>query len=361
MFKHLTALIVVVGGLTAGPAHAHEIENTHVLITFSPEGQYQIDILNDADWMWLRLTGGQDPLPATADRDRQLADLTQRFADAITFDGEPVDVSDVEYVPPVTSHLPDAVGWVEPGLMRVSGPTTLNARTFQFAYDLIEDPYPLTISPPTGEPVTRWLVAWELSEPFAIALMVPMTRLEVSRQYLGLDFLHILPRGLDHILFVIGLFLLSPTLKPLLVQVTAFTLAHTITLGLTIYGVFSLPLKIVEPLIALSIAYVAVENVVTTELKPWRVALVFGFGLLHGMGFAGVLATLGLPRSEFLTALVTFNAGVEAGQLTVLACAFVAVVGIVNKEWYRPRVAVPLSLMIAAVGLFWTVERLFGS
>ena len=109
---------------------------------------------------------------------------------------------------------------------------------------------------------------------------------------------------------------------------------------------------------AFIIAYVAVENLVTTELKPWRVVLVFAFGLLHGMGFAGVLAELGLPRSEFLTAVVTFNMGVEAGQLTVISLAFAGVVGVVQKEWYRRRVAMPLSILIAAVGLFWTVERL---
>ncbi len=116
------------------------------------------------------------------------------------------------------------------------------------------------------------------------------------RQYLSLGYTHILPKGLDHILFVLGLFLLSPRLRPMLLQVTAFTIAHSITLGLSIYGIVSLPSRIVEPLIALSIAYVAIENLVTRELKPWRLALVFMFGLLHGMGFAGVLRELGLPR-----------------------------------------------------------------
>src|SRR5215472_2158076 len=90
------------------------------------------------------------------------------------------------------------------------------------------------------------------------------------------------------------------------------------------YGLVSLPAKVVEPMIALSIVYVAVENLFTSELKPWRLALVFSFGLLHGMGFAGVLRDLGLPRGEFLAALVTFNAGVEGGQLTVIAIAFAA-------------------------------------
>ena len=119
----------------------------------------------------------------------------------------------------------------------------------------------------------------------------------------------------------------------------------------------SLSPAIVEPLIALSIAYVAVENLVTTELKPWRVGLVFAFGLLHGMGFAGVLADLGLPRSE----LVTFNAGVELGQLSVVGIAFVGVVGVVDRDWYRQRVVVPVSTAIAAVGLFWTIQRVLSA
>ena len=94
---------------------------------------------------------------------------------------------------------------------------------------------------------------------------------------------------------MLGLFLLSMRLRPILVQVTTFTIAHSITLALTMYGIVSLPSRIVEPLIALSIAYVAIENLVTNQLKPWRLALVFAFGLLHGMGFAGVLSDLGLP------------------------------------------------------------------
>src|SRR4029450_117478 len=140
--------------------------------------------------------------------------------------------------------------------------------------------------------------------------------------------------GLDHILFVVGLFLLSTKWRSVFVQVSTFTLAHSITLGLTIYGVVSLPARVVEPMIALSIAYVAIENVVTTELKSWRVALVFSFGLLHGMGFAGAPPHLGLPRGDFLAAVVTFNAGVEAGQLTVVAIAFLLV-----AHWRRNAVS----------------------
>ena len=178
------------------------------------------------------------------------------------------------------------------------------------------------------------------------------------KTYLKLGYTHILPKGTDHILFVLGIFLLSTRLKPVLLQVTAFTVAHTITLALTIYGVVSLARSVVEPLIALSIVYVAVENITTTELKPWRVALVFTFGLLHGMGFAGVLTELGLPRSEFLPALLSFNVGVEAGQLTVIGIALVLFgLPFREKPWYRSRVVVPASIAIAAVGFYWAVQR----
>src|SRR6185295_15649805 len=150
------------------------------------------------------------------------------------------------------------------------------------------------------------------------------------------------------------IFLLAVKLKPVLWQVSAFTLAHTITLALTVYGVVSLPPRIVEPLIA-------VENVFTAKLHAWRPLVVFCFGLLHGMGFAGVLTEIGLPRSEFVPALLAFNAGVECGQLTVILVAFLLVgLPFRGKPWYRERIVVPGSAGIAAVGLYWFVVRVFG-
>ena len=123
-------------------------------------------------------------------------------------------------------------------------------------------------------------------------------------------------------------------------------------------GIVSLPSSIVEPLIAFSIAYVAVENLFTTELSPWRGALVFLFGLLHGLGFAGVLGELGMPRGQFGLALVSFNVGVELGQLSVIALATLAVGWwrLSKLERYRRWVVVPVSLAIALVGLYWTAD-----
>jgi hypothetical protein len=188
---------------------------------------------------------------------------------------------------------------------------------------------------------------------------VPESRAAVVRGYLVMGFRHILPEGTDHILFVMGLFLLSPRIKPLLLQVTSFTAAHTLALALAALGFVSLPSRVVEPLIALSIVYVAVENVVTPRLTPWRPAVVFLFGLLHGMGFAGALREAGLPHSEIPAALLSFNAGVEGGQLAVILAAFVVLaLPFRSRPWYRSRVVVPGSLLIAAVGLFWFVQRI---
>src|SRR5262249_35266850 len=153
----------------------------------------------------------------------------------------------------------------------------------------------------------------------------PASRLRTAWRYVALGFTHIVPYGFDHVLFVLGIFLLTGRIRSVLWQVSAFTVAHSITLGLSMYGLVRVSPSLVEPMIALSIAYVAIENVFLSELKPWRLALVFAFGLLHGMGFAGALRELGLPRQDFLTALLMFNVGVETGQLAVIGAAFLLV------------------------------------
>jgi hydrogenase/urease accessory protein HupE len=213
-----------------------------------------------------------------------------------------------------------------------------------------------------GDIIAAWIREGEVSATYPLAgNIVVATRTAVFGQYLVLGFTHILPKGLDHMLFVLGLFLLSTQLAPLLWQVTAFTLAHSITLALSMYGVIALSPAIVEPLIAASIVAVAVENLLTARLHAWRVFVVFAFGLLHGLGFAGVLTEIGLPREQFVTGLVAFNVGVEGGQLAVIALAFLAVgYWFRNKPWYRVRVVLPLSALIALTGVYWMVERLIG-
>jgi hypothetical protein len=187
-----------------------------------------------------------------------------------------------------------------------------------------------------------------------------LSRTDVALIYLQLGFTHIIPLGLDHILFVLSIFFLNPKLKPVIYQATAFTIAHSITLGMAMYGVISPPAHIVEPVIALSIFFVAVENIITNKLKPSRIVIVFCFGLIHGLGFASALTGLGLPRNQFLTSLITFNVGVELGQITVILIAWLLVgKWFGEKIGYRKRIVIPASVIIAMIAFYWTIERIF--
>jgi len=198
---------------------------------------------------------------------------------------------------------------------------------------------------------------------------VPLPRIGFATETAGSVFMrfivqgfeHIIPKGLDHIVFVLGLFFFSLKLRPLLTQVTSFTVAHTVTLALAALGIVTIPASIVEPLIAASIVFVAVENILRPQLGVWRTGVVFFFGLLHGLGFASVLGELGGGQSNFIARLIGFNIGVEIGQLAVIAAAFL-IVGIWfgSKPWYRRAIAIPASLVIACIGAYWFIERVTG-
>ena len=210
------------------------------------------------------------------------------------------------------------------------------------------------------EPYTGLLSGGDSSGPIPIAGGAARGGWQTFVDYIPVGFDHILPKGLDHILFVLGLFFLSTRLGPLLWQVSAFTLAHTVTLALGALGIVAIPATVVEPLIAASIVYVAVENIYSDGLSRTRPFVVFGFGLLHGLGFASVLGEFGLPAGQFVPALIGFNIGVELGQLTVIAIAFLAVGAWFGaKSWYRAAIAIPASGLIALVGAYWFVERVF--
>lgn len=232
------------------------------------------------------------------------------------------------------------------------------ARALTWRSSLVAGSYPIAMRSADGQEVIEWLHGSQASEPLALgAARAPSGFING----LVIGFTHIVPAGLDHVLFVIGLFLLSRTTRSVLLQVTAFTVAHSITLGLSLYGMFAAPASIVEPMIALSVAYVGVENLLTSRLHPWRVAIVFAFGLLHGLGFAEALAGLHLSSSNFLTTLVSFNLGVEAGQLAVIGMTAL-VFGIVTRV--RASANLPTmrfaSAAIGLMGSIWTIQRIGG-
>lgn len=168
------------------------------------------------------------------------------------------------------------------------------------------------------------------------------------------------PEGLDHLLFILGLFLLAPRLKPLMAQSLLFTFAHSISLALAVFGLISLSsrqVEMVEILIAASIAWIGIENVVVRKLKPSRLYLVFGFGLLHGLGFAGMLLKKidDLKGKDLALPLIGFNIGVELAQLTVLAVAAL----LLWPARKTQKIQVGGSILIALSGLFWMIERIF--
>jgi hydrogenase/urease accessory protein HupE len=354
------ALAAVLIGISA---RAHELGTTRVTVLFHEGRTYDIEVVTDATALVGKLaaSSGQSP---TVDNDparlRSLLvslDGTLRQGLKIAFSGAEAH-PDIDYS---VASGPDNLS-APMATLRLTGAIPPGARDFTWTYAWTFASYAIVVRhAPSENPRTEWLEGGQQSAPIALELPARAAdRLTTAARYLALGFTHIVPNGLDHILFVLGICLLSNRARSVLLQVSAFTVAHSITLGLSLYGVVSMSPRLVEPLIALSIAYVAIENVLVSHLRSWRVALVFAFGLLHGMGFAGALKELGLPRSEFLTALVTFNLGVEAGQLAVMGAAFLLVGWhCAHRVWYRSRVVVPASVLIASTAVFWTIERLF--
>ena len=176
--------------------------------------------------------------------------------------------------------------------------------------------------------------------------------------FIKAGFDHIIPKGLDHILFVLGLFFSCIYLRQLLLQVTAFTIAHSVTLILASQGIINIKASIVEPLIALSIVWIAIENCVFKNPTRWRWLVVFLFGLLHGLGFASVLSYYGLPKENFLSLLLSFNIGVELGQISVLLITFLSLKLILRENWKNEKLRTIISIIIAGVGIFWFLERI---
>ena len=185
-----------------------------------------------------------------------------------------------------------------------------------------------------------------------------MTWIKKIYIFIKAGFEHIIPQGIDHILFVLGLFFSTQKFRSLILQVSAFTLAHSITLALAALGFVKLQLSVVEPLIFLSIVWVAFENCLSKQTTKWRPLIVFIFGLLHGLGFAALLSQYGLPKDNFISLLLAFNVGVEIGQLTVLLAAFILIRLIFRKYKSNNQLKIPASILIGIFGLYWFVESL---
>ena len=207
---------------------------------------------------------------------------------------------------------------------------------------------------------TNYLNSGDASDLINLNHTVALTKINSFIKYLFLGIEHIIPKGLDHMLFIIGLFLFSNLIRPLLLQVTMFTIAHTITLVIASLSLITVNASIVEPLIALSIVYIGVENIFkkysNTKIRYY---VIFLFGLLHGLGFALVLKDVGLDYSNLLINLVSFNIGVEIAQIFILFLLFLTIgLFFSKKKYYKIIFQIPLSLFISLIAIYWFVERI---
>ncbi len=376
------------GWLAITTGQAHPVTLTLAEVTVEQDGRFRVVIqfdtlafaLNDTSArignapMEALLAGPRDMLAA------RLADARGRFLHGfqVTTDHGAGSVDASEF--PGADQVLAWSATTRPVLpvvlpVQLSGRLPPGAGTVAFRFPRVLEQVILTVERPGEEPLTEPVEAGTTSTTLPLQIAGPLSQttpgappamppagrpgvlVQIGR-YVHLGFRHILPGGLDHILFVLGLFLFSTRPRPLLWQITAFTVAHTFTLGLSLYGLVRLPPAVIEPLVTLSIVCVAVENIRATEVHASRLLLVFLFGLLHGLGFATALLDLGLARRDFLTALVGFNGGVELGQLTVIGIAAPTILLLRPWKYYRPLVIYPLSGGIALVAAFWTVQRL---
>ncbi len=369
------ALLALFGLLIVlpGPAAAHKVFPATATVTFDDKGGYRIAVKTNVEALIAQIGPAHDDTEASPQAGEYNAlralspqELQSRFAAFaprwlkgvhVAFDGKRAQPRVEGVAVPAAGDL----GLARISVINVVGEVPSGATNFTWRYDRAFGSSILRLMHAgTGDMTTAWLKDGAPSDAIPLANMVPKTLFETFLEYTILGYTHILPLGIDHILFVLGLYLLSARMRPLLVQVTSFTIAHTVTLALGLYGLVQISPAVVEPLIAISIVYVAVENILTPKLTVWRPFVVFGFGLLHGLGFAGVLQEIGLPRDDFLTGLISFNVGVELGQLSVIAIAWFATgLWFSARPWYRARVVYPGSAAIAIVGLYWTVERIF--
>jgi hypothetical protein len=247
--------------------------------------------------------------------------------------------------------------------IQISAPLAPNEANIRFGWNAALGPLVIRQQSQTEKPenlYTAYLEPGAISAPIKRQGVTAQPVLTIMLDYAKIGFVHIVPKGLDHILFVLGLFFYAARWRPLLGQVTLFTLAHTTTLMLASTGHIVVSPNIVEPLIAASIIYVAFENLRSERLHAGRLVVIFAFGLLHGLGFASVLGDIGLADGQFMISLISFNIGVELGQIAVLVPAFLLFgVAAGNALWYRRLIAIPASYLIGAIGVWMLITRVF--
>jgi hypothetical protein len=371
LIRRLITLILFGFGFAAASVHAHEIRPAVVDIQLQADGSLEAEIRLNLEAVLAGIAGSHQDSDDSegapvynrlrsltpSEMQREFALFQSEFLQGIVLRADGIRLRLA-----VQGVSVPAIGdqqLARDSAITLSGALPAAARTLTWEWDRRFGASVVRIDAGDGrELYTAYLQPGAVSDDIDLGAVVAQSTGSIFGNYLVIGFEHIIPKGADHILFVVGLYLLSPGWRVLLWQVTAFTLAHTLTLALSKLGWVQMPATIVEPLIAASIVYVCIENLFHQRLTRWRTLVVFAFGLLHGLGFASVLTDVGLSPGHLATGLIAFNLGVELGQLAVLALCFLLVgLWFRNRSWYREVIAIPASLVIALVGSYWLVER----
>lgn len=351
MKRALTLFLLLLA--LAQPAVAHPVPFSFLDLQLAPSGMSGTLILHDFDLA--------HDLGFTVDRFRDPAFLAERAASIRTLLnerlkiaadgkdlspewGEPEVLADRQSVR-FKLRFPDAPA---PGTVSVSGllfPYDPNHQTFVNVYEQDE--------------LTRQVLLNRFASRMDHVFGTREGSLAVIRRFIPEGIHHILI-GPDHLLFLVGLLLLGGTMKRLLLVVTAFTIAHSITLSLAALDIFTPPARIIEPAIALSIVYVGFDNLLVKQGRDVRAWIAFAFGFIHGFGFANVLREMDLPRRALGWSLFSFNLGVEIGQMLVVLIVASALALLRSRSEKAGRqVAFVGSILVIAAGAFWFVQRVF--
>lgn len=359
------------------PVSADVVKPALVEISVSTDEQVTIEIRTSLEALLTEINGRfrnttESPNADAYDRFREMSagDLGAAFESfharllegvELTVDGRviPLSIASIDIPPPGYTKVP------RPSVIYLQGQIPRDSLSLTWYYPLVFGDQAVRVKQvdPASETwhwsAHQWIRDDRPTEPFSLTEVFAKPSVwRVMQTYTEAGFLHIVPRGWDHMLFVMGIFLMTLRLRPLMWQATMFTLAHSITLTAGVLDWVRLPVSIVEPLIALSIAYVAIENLFVARLSRFRLPVVFAFGLLHGLGFAEMLTDFGLPEGAYLQALIWFNVGVEFGQVAILLIGYFAIsIWLQSDRTYRRWVTIPGSLAIGWIGLLWCYAR----
>ena len=366
MIKYLLFLILIF----SSPLHSHEIKPAVMDITII-EGNASIEFKLNAETVL-------SEIDASLYQDTNDSPQSQKYDALRALSTEEVEKMVIENENKFTDKIKINIGdeTIPLSLRNVDTFQEINDEfprdtTLNIGFEIKDEPFTIQFEKELGPVVIRHfedlskesvLFTTYLQPAERSSLISQQTRssaLSTTIEYLVLGIEHIVPKGLDHILFIIGIFFYAIKFKPLLLQVTMFTVAHSITLILASFNLIFIPATIVEPLIALSISYVAIENIFQRRSTLLRYLIIFIFGLIHGLGFAFVLGDIGLNTSQLVLSLISFNIGVEIAQIAIIILASIIFIIPSRQSWYRAFLQIPISIIISMIGLYWFIERVF--